>query len=125
MMKQKTVVTAVLIVFTFTLIKCDTWKLFKKDENTDGKMCKDSDSVFSKIQIFDKSACLLECANHSDCKSVFHGHYNGDCIGCIDSFDIFIQPAGLAENFDYYWQSKFIVMYLRKGHYFQVLFAKE
>ena len=119
-------VTVVHIFLTLTSTFSDAWKLFKKTENVDGQICKDVDRVFNKIQIFDISACVLECVNHFGCKKVFHGQNTGDCIGCIagDHYINFsldledgglpFEDGGLIDDFKYFWESsKFNVKYVQ------------
>jgi hypothetical protein len=95
------IVVYILLTFiSFTI--SENWIMFQRNDSLDGKVCEDVDTAFSKIQIYDISACLLDCVYHSSCKSVFHTQTTGDCKGCTVRFSTSNQPAGLMDGSNYY-----------------------
>jgi hypothetical protein len=92
-------VIAVYILVTFISFTISVkWTTFERDDSLNGKACEDADIAFSNMLIYDKSACVLKCANHTECKSVFHTQHTGDCTGCSVSYGKTNHPTGLMDG---------------------------
>ncbi|XP_060584485.1 CD209 antigen-like protein 2 [Ruditapes philippinarum] len=106
-MKQKKNLIIVFHIYAiFASTNGDIRALFKRNENAEEPLCKDEESVFSKIEIYDISVCLQACVYNSGCKSVFHSQTTGRCTGCAASFEMSYQLGGLNESFRYYTQQE-------------------
>ena len=57
----------------------------------DGKMCEDSETLFT-IQSPSLLACSVMCADNESCASLFYREANSSCVGCAE---IYLTDPGL------------------------------